>query len=127
MKLDLSKPVQTRDGYPVEIIGTYVDEYGNRRIVGVVTKRLSKNRAAAEKLLRSWSEDGDGAGSCEWDLVNVPSPMVRRVGWMNLYRQDCGGRVRHGLFESKEEAAAFVDATTGEFMGTIPIEWEEPA
>jgi hypothetical protein len=65
--LDLTKPVQTRDGRPVEI--KFVDErIGDEPVIGII----DNNR------LGSWSKDGRWSimDEHEDDLVNVPPPVA---------------------------------------------------
>ena len=65
--LDLTKPVQTRDGRPVEI--KFVDErIGDEPVIGII----DNNR------LGSWSKDGRWSimDEHEDDLVNVPPPVT---------------------------------------------------
>jgi hypothetical protein len=70
--LDLSKPVQTQDGYPVRIICT--DATPDYPIVGVVNHPRGK-------VVRCWPNHGM-VGGC--NLINVPPPEVH--SWLNVYQ-----------------------------------------
>lgn len=79
--LDLTKPVQTRDGRKVEI--KFVDEtLESYPIVGVVTE--SDGRRYSE----TWTIEGKGWLSAkddhEGDLVQVPEPL--KECWVNIYK-----------------------------------------
>lgn len=69
-KLDLTKPVQTRDGYPVRILCT--DRKSNRPLVGLVTEDSCE-------VVCSWPTSGRFY-SDEYhplDLINVPPKPVK--------------------------------------------------
>lgn len=102
--LDLSKPVQTRDGRPVEI--KYVDESLEFAINGIITYKNGKRHSA------SWRMDGaiysDGYPS-ENDLVQAPE--LRIEGWLNLYdARPIAQQVGNTIHPTKEEADEFADA-----------------
>ena len=76
-KLDLTKPVQTREGDPVRILCT--DRQSNRPLVGLVTKDSCE-------VVRSWSTSGRFY-SDEYhplDLINVPPKPVKYYGHVYL-------------------------------------------
>jgi hypothetical protein len=74
--LDLTKPVQTRDGRPVRIYAT--DGYGVFSIHGAID-------TGAGFELAQWSSDGRSlAYTPQYTLVNVP---VKHMGWFNVYRE----------------------------------------
>jgi hypothetical protein len=90
--LDLTKPVQTRDGYPVRIICT--DATPDYPIVGVV---------GSESLhIRCWWGSGQSRRSSieqDTDLINVPPPEV--ASYTRVY--DHLGRVCIGaLYDSDD-------------------------
>lgn len=98
MALDLTKPVQTRDGRPVRILCT------DRKIdrVDVPVVGLVTNKAGCE-FIDFWSLTGVHLASRagEGDLVNVPQ---RKSKWMNVYGGGSGGFF-HDTKEACEEAA----------------------
>lgn len=79
MSLDLTKPVQTRDGRAVRILCT--DRKGKYPIIGLMPDR---DDGSCEMLI-SWSGDGHYGGAANYkalDLVNVPQVIE---GWVNVY------------------------------------------
>lgn len=73
--IDFSKPVQTRDGRPVEIITT--KGRGTYPVLGY---------AGDSAILFTWTTDGKllaaNMEEVAVNLVNVPEPVV---GWVNVY------------------------------------------
>jgi hypothetical protein len=90
MTLDLSKPVQTRDGRKVRILCT--DAKGDFRIAGLIDE--GRHEYAA-----TWGMTGrmELGGLSPSDLVNVPEP--ERTVWLNVYE---GGQIIG--YDSKEMA-----------------------
>jgi hypothetical protein len=88
MPLDLSKPVQTRDGRKVRILCT--DAGGRRPVVGLLEARHHLD----ESVVWRWGtqgldrDDGSDLRSVPSDLVNVPEP--ERIGWLNIYENGHG-------------------------------------
>lgn len=73
-KLDLTKPVQTRDGHKVEFIRDDLDD--TFPVLGIIT--LPSGRLRAEK----WRRDGSyfsGSGTSSLDLINVPEKRMTYV------------------------------------------------
>jgi hypothetical protein len=67
--LDLSKPLQTRDGTPVEILlNDYVTEHGSHVLVVLVPNHVGR------KEIRFVDFDGHGIGGLE--IVNRPEPIT---------------------------------------------------
>lgn len=98
MALDLTKPVQTRDGRPVRILCTdRKSTLMDKPVVGLVT-----NKSGSE-ILDFWSLTGAKGTSiaCEGDLVNVPE---RKSKWMNMYGGELGGFF-HSSRQACEESA----------------------
>jgi hypothetical protein len=98
MPLDLSKPVQTRDGRPVRILCT--DLRGEFPVVAVIENRDFDG-------VGMWRLSGVNQFGQESDLVNVREP--ERTGWLNVYRDDDGGhyvgsRIRASREESLDSA-----------------------
>ena len=78
-KLDLAKPVQTREGDPVRIICT--DRKGEYPIIGLIT---SDNGNGHEDV-RAWPIDGQfhSKNMQHLDLINVPQEAVKY--YVNVY------------------------------------------
>lgn len=84
--LDLTKPVQTRNGRPVRILAT--DAKGGQSVAGLVTDRGGYETAYL------WSAHGHHFGNDadngprvtdDFDLVNVPEPKKTGTMWLNVY------------------------------------------
>ena len=122
--LDLTKPVQTRDGREVRIYAT--DGRKPHTLHGAMNED-------GEWVLASWFPDGiwcSGGGDSR-DLINVPA---KRKGWEALYRlpdkddtqaaKICEEAVMQPSFVyDTEEAAARYNPNA---IAIIAIEWEEP-
>lgn len=76
MALDLSKPVQTRDGRPVTIITTEGREPW--ALLGYVSD---------DKVPRTWYSDGAvfSDAQSQNDPINAPEPKRSGVVWVNVY------------------------------------------
>lgn len=72
-KLDLTKPVQTREGDPVRIICT--DRKGEYPIVGLVLS----DHGDGHEVVRAWPIDGQfySKNMQHLDLINVPPKPVK--------------------------------------------------
>lgn len=112
-KLDLTKPVSTRDGRKVRVLCT--DLKGVHPIVGVVT------RADGEEVVLTWLPDGRLSFNvaCPGDLINVPE---RHVRWVNVYRGLDGRMWGASLCVSREMADAHADCNR---IACLRIEFEE--
>lgn len=78
--LDFIKPVQTKDGRPVEIVITTArGDYPVRGYIGDST------------VLFSWLADGRACGASNGNLENVPPP--KRYGYVNVYTNGILGSV----------------------------------
>lgn len=112
--IDLTKPVQTRDGQEVRLYNADKLDGGSPYVLhGAILDSLGWQG-------RSWTKDGSfcvGEKTCR-DLVNIP---VKRSGWINIYR-DAGGDYAHRVYISKGDAESGADINV---IATIPIEWEE--
>lgn len=99
--LDLTKPVQTRDGHPVEI--KFVDDQLRYPVVGVMT------RSDGTKVALAWNVDGSYCStSCESDLVQAPEPLIK--GWLNLYdARPIAQQVGNTIHPTKEKADELAD------------------
>jgi len=95
MKLDLNKPVQTRDGNKVRILCT--NRNGDMPIVGLVDQGVTPETVVA------WALDGRSRVSV-WgsqdDLINVP---IEREVWVNGYEDKDFG----SIYKTKECADRF--------------------
>lgn len=118
--LDLSKPVQTRDGKPVRILCT--DRKYSSPIVGLVP--LNNNI----EEVRSWNAFGryfpNSSRPHSLDLVNAPEKIS---GWVNVYENKRTGLCRmRDLHLTKEHAIACRDTYHNEVcLGTIYINQTE--
>jgi hypothetical protein len=95
VKVDFSKPVQTRDGRPVKLVTT--SGRGDYPVVGYVDKN---------DTLTLWTAEGKLLAGYEGrlDLINVP---VKRVGWVNVTPFGQGSSIigcPGYIYSSKEEA-----------------------
>ena len=110
--VDLTKPLQTRDGHSVRILCTdRVVEYGDKRtIVALVT-------AVKHQHLVEYHPDGTYLGSPKhehpWDLVNVQEKVE---GYMHIYYNKdedkfSGGYLYKTLAEAKRNMPAVEVAT----------------
>lgn len=114
--LDLTKPVQTRDGQPVRIICTDRQNSEDFVVVGLVQTMFG------EEATQTWRLDGSfslrKSSEHSFDLINVP---VKREGWINIYGD--ANQFFGNIYPS--EAAAKEDRLSSA-IATIKIEWEEP-
>lgn len=104
MPLDLSRPMQTKDGRPVrDVKPVKMSHYAGLPIVGAPVDGISGvivERDGAERL-DYWWEDGTVPGLPGYspdDLMNVPE---ERSGWVNVWD---GGKVVSCIYSTKEDA-----------------------
>ena len=94
--IDFTKPVQTRDGRPVEIITT--KGRGTYPVLGY---------AGDSAILFTWTEGGKlltaHVEAAATDLINVPEPVV---GWLNVYPNDNGAAVQHTTYDTAQDRAS---------------------
>ena len=97
MTLDLTKPVQTRDGQPVKIITTE-GRYPEFPIVGYI---------GSSEYLELWALDGSNRMTrrCD-DLVNVPEPKHVVDFWVNVYPDNRADVATHS---TKKDATHWAD------------------
>ena len=116
--LDLTKPVQTRDGEPVRILAT--DAKGSYPVVGLVYES-----EAGEDEAEFWTAAGHyyAAGmESGFDLVNVPEKLV---GYLNVYgTRSQYGQTSYRLYGSRAIADAEADDMRGR-IACIRVECEE--
>jgi hypothetical protein len=94
--LDLSKPVQLRDGRSVDVLTTVATR--KYPVVGLVRE------ATGVQEIMSWSLDGWylWKPGHHYDLINVPpKPQVR---YLNVYRTSLGSTSGGALHDSREHA-----------------------
>lgn len=90
-KLDLTKPVKTRDGREARIICT--DRVGDNNIIALVKDEDGGEYAiSCDETGKRWL-----SGECKEDLVNIPE---KKVGWINIYSH----RTLCRCYLTKEEA-----------------------
>lgn len=111
-KLDLSKPVQTRDGRSVELLTT--NGQGIVPIVGYISNYEHISVWYANGLY--WNGNNESIN----DLVNIPE---RKTAWVNLYLTPDGDVWATSPRHKTKEAADL--AATYERVGCCEIEWIE--
>lgn len=107
MTLDITKPVQTRDGKPARIVCT--DMKGTFPVVALVTQK------SGNEVVNSYDSNGvyhTFSGKSDNDLVNIPERVER---WLNVYPP----RVLH-LVETQYEKS-LSDANSVASMDRIGI------
>lgn len=109
-KLDLTKPVQTREGDPVRIICT--DRKGEYPIIGLIT---SDNGNGHEDV-RAWPIDGQfhSKNMQRLDLINVPPKPVKY--FVNVYRHT------NGITVGAANPDKPINTTADNFIKTIEFE-----
>ena len=110
-----SRKVVTKDGKPVRIICT--DAKGDYPVVGLVL--LNENMEDVE----TFNKEGKyiEKQTDERDLFFAPE---KKDGWVNLYRNVCGGvSTDTDVFSTKEHAQS--SRKYENYLGTVKIEWEE--
>lgn len=107
-KLDLTKPVQTRDGHPVRILCT--DRKGKYPVVGLVISNYD------DDFIRCWPVSGsyDLDRLQHLDLINVPPKPVKY--YVNVYRGS-DGVIMGALNPDKP-----ISTTSNDFIKTIEFE-----
>ena len=117
--LDLTKPVQTRDGTPVRILCTDAPERNGQTVVGF----LGDN-----SYVSYWFSDGlfnVYRSQTRYDLVNVPPPKEKHTYDLVMHRSASGcvqvGRHKVGWQPNKNTVIARKTVTIeeGEGMGSI--------
>lgn len=118
--LDLSKPVQTKDGAKVVILTATAP--GPYPVVGYIADEFVLSSHGV--IPRTWTIEGrfNNKLKTDTDLVSTPPPMVKR--WLNLYRMACGNTYH----PSPEEAAISARSNTElGFIKTITVEIPDEA
>ena len=115
---DPSQKVVTRDGRAVRIICTDA-KLGNFPIVGLVF-----SEEQAEDEIYNFTENGKLFPDQDW-FLDLFFALVKREGWINIYRYEDDKRTIGCLFSSEEEAKLHKYDRASEYIKTIKIEWEE--
>ena len=117
------RKVVTRDGKPVRIICTdaiqvFSDKIGNFPVVALVTG--DNNR----EFTYSYREDGLYCEGKEYSC-DLFFDTVKFKGWVNVYMTSDGTYKRTGadIYDTEEEARQNCTAC-GDYVETVPIEWE---
>lgn len=107
-KLDLTKPVQTRDGRPVRILCT--DRKGEFPIVGLIASNYD------DDIVRCWPVSGiyDLDRLRHLDLINVPPKPVKY--FVNVYRN------MNGITTGAPNPDKPISTTNNDFIKTIEFE-----
>jgi hypothetical protein len=110
--IDLTKPVQTRDGRRVRIL--CADAKGDFPIIGAVEERDGTERSV------NWMRDGRYlcSGPSTSDLLNRPG---KRSFWVNVYPEGGG----HDTCHKTKEAADF--CASSKRLACIEFTYEVPA
>ena len=93
--LDLTKPIQTRDGRPVTLITT--QGRAPWPLVGYISDKTSPD---------CWHRDGSYDHSCPLgitDIINVPEPKRSGKVWVNIYPNE--GHHGHNKREEADDHA----------------------
>lgn len=98
-KLDLNKPVQTRDGRPVRIICT--DKKGDYPLVALIPQTNTSNEEVCTYSLDGYYYKNEA--QCDSDLVNVPE---QKHKWINVYSDNY---YENYSYETLQEAHAMAD------------------
>lgn len=121
MTLDLAKPMQTRDGQPVEILTTK-GRYPEFPIVGYID---------SSEYIEVWMLDGSNRNvRGRADLVNVPEPKLNGVFWVNVCDKESNRAPRICLFPyaTKKEADSSAASWGPSYKSRIAcahVEWAE--
>ena len=117
MMLDLSKPVQTRDGRKVEILKTdlIASEYP---IIAVVTSFSGK------EFMHEYLPDGKlmiNVNLHKADLINIPKPKKKKkvIGWVNVYY--AMGVTSQCLHLSKGESDKAIKLNMDGYITTVKV------
>ena len=111
-----SQKVITRDGREVRIICT--DAKGDEPIIALV---YNNNRE--EENVYTYNRDGSFYGD-NYDCLDLFFALVKREGWINLYKNE-GITYLPGIIHDSEEDAKKAIKGDPDFIATIKIEWEE--
>lgn len=131
MTLDITKPVQTRDGRQVEIYSR-----NDTSFVAFVQGRDSPD----QYTLRTYYNNGSYSSyhACGDDIINCPPTKVKKAGWVVIWPTSkfYGGnpeKIKHtsGVFSTYNAAvdvamrAKAMSIGLGDRYSIVKIEWEE--
>lgn len=113
--LDVTRPVQTRDGRKVRLFETNLKNR-NTRLAGIITMQ------DGEEFVAAWRADGRATNVREdpIDLVNGPQ---KRQGWMNVYEASTPEMMNAVIYPTR--AAADQRAADRRRLACLPVEFIE--
>ena len=111
-----SQKVITRDGREVRIICT--DAKGDEPIIALVYNNIRE-----EENVYTYNRDGYFYGDND-SCLDLFFALVKREGWINLYKNE-GITYLPGIIHDSEEEAKEAIKGDPDFITTIKIEWEE--
>ena len=111
-----SQKVITRDGREVRIICT--DAKGDEPIIALVYNNIRE-----EENVYTYNRDGYFYGDND-SCLDLFFALVKREGWINLYKNE-GITYLPGIIHDSEEEAKEAIKGDPDFIATIKIEWEE--
>lgn len=109
------RKVVTRYGRPVRILCT--DANGNYPVIALVPHNEGD-------VPENYTEDGRNYLNGEESACDLFFAPERKEGWVNLYRNVCGGvSTDTDVFSTKEHAQS--SRKYENYLGTVKIEWED--
>jgi len=105
-KLDLSKPVQTKNGKRVRILCT--NRKGGCPVVGLITNNDGNEEFSSWDISGKWADIPS-----KIDLVNVPETLKKTA---YLFKGDYGHYISNSNFTKGEVASVEVEFTVGKFV-----------
>ena len=116
MMLDLSKPVQTRDGRKVEILS--VIKCHDYPLI-VVVDNGEYEQVESYQLDGTYLNSGTRQGSL--DLINIPKPKKKKkvIGWVNVYY--AMGVTSQCLHLSKGESDKAIKLNMDGYITTVKV------
>ena len=112
---DPSKKVVTRDGREVRIVCTNVK--GEYPIMALIPDKQ-------EELTYRYLRNGRQLTYKDSPLDLFFSTIIKKEGWVNLYRNEDVVFLSEKIYKSKEDAKEVAIKKT-DYIATIKIEWEE--
>ena len=114
-----SQKVVTRDGREVRIICTDFKSQMNKPIIALIKEDEDEENAFNFKENGRWHLPEN-----EESLKDLFFALVKREGWINLYKDE-GITYLPGIIHDSEEDAKKAIKDDPDFITTIKIEWEE--
>lgn len=113
--LDLTKPVQTRDGRSVRIIETNFKGYSDTLTIVAIVWDSTVN----QEVIHLYTPDGKTNNNSKWDLINIPEKHTR---WINIFPTGHNSE----NYKTKEEADRIYNGVNiSKRIACIKIEFEE--